>query len=102
MMKTMAEYIDLDTPLELKAVWGSTYKPYTSTLRELLDVNHIPYTAADVRPVVRGKWKVSVHKTYYDVSCSVCGINSFFQVDEKDSVSYANYCPNCGANMEES
>ena len=57
--------------------------------------------AADVRPVVRGKWKVSVHKTYYDVSCSVCGINSFFQVDEKDSVSYANYCPNCGADMRE-
>ena len=50
---------------------------------------------------VRGKWKVSVHKTYYDVSCSVCGINSFFQVDEKDSVSYANYCPNCGACMRE-
>lgn len=57
--------------------------------------------AADVRPVVRGKWKVSVHKTYYDVSCSVCGINSFFQVDEKDSVLYANYCPNCGADMME-
>ena len=57
------------------------------------------FPAAAVRPVVRGKWKVSVHKTYYDVSCSVCGINSFFQVDEKDSVSYANYCPNCGADM---
>ena len=62
-------------------------------------IDNIP--AADVRPVVRGKWKVSVHKTYYDVSCSVCGINSFFQVDEKDSVSYANYCPNCGADMRE-
>ena len=60
-------------------------------------IDNIP--AADVRPVVRGKWKVSVHKTYYDVSCSVCGINSFFQVDEKDSVSYANFCPNCGADM---
>ena len=48
----MTEYIDLDTPLELKAAWGRTYKPYTSTLRELLDLNHIPYTAADVRPVV--------------------------------------------------
>ena len=57
--------------------------------------------AADARPVVRGKWKVSVHKTYYDVSCSVCGINSFFQVDEKDSVSYAKFCPNCGADMRE-
>ena len=57
------------------------------------------FPAAEVRPVVRGKWKVSVHRTYYDVSCSVCGINSFFQVDEKDSVSYANFCPNCGADM---
>ena len=55
--------------------------------------------AADVREVKMGKWKVSVHKTYYDVSCSVCGINSFFRVDEKDSVSYANFCPNCGADM---
>jgi len=50
----MAEYIDLDTPLEVKVARGSTFEPYTSTLRELLDVNHIPYTAADV--VERNKW----------------------------------------------
>lgn len=50
----MAEYIDLDTPLEVKVARGSTFEPYTSTLRELLDVNHIPYTAADVRPVPDG------------------------------------------------
>ena len=57
--------------------------------------------AADVRTVVRGKWKISVHKTYYDVSCSVCGINTFFQIDEKGSVTYANFCPHCGADMRE-
>lgn len=48
----MAEYIDLDTPLELKVVHGNTLRPHTSTLRELLDINHIPYATADVAPVV--------------------------------------------------
>lgn len=61
---TEKEYIDLDTPLELKAAWGSTYRPYTSTLKELLDVNHISYTPADVRPVILCKdckyWKSSI------------------------------------------
>ena len=88
----MAEYIEREAALEAakKSYLYFDLKPI---------INSIP--AADVRPVVRGKWKVSLHKTYYDVSCSVCGINSFFQVDEKDSVSYANYCPNCGADMRE-
>lgn len=46
------EYIDLDTPLELRVAYGNGIKPYSSTLRELLDFNHIPYSVADVRPVV--------------------------------------------------
>lgn len=87
----MDEYIDLDTPLELKVVWGQTYKPYTSTLRELLDINSIPYTAADVRPLVRGKW---MHKKitadFHCIGqCSVC--KEIRRVD--------NFCPNCGADM---
>ena len=48
---------------------------------------HIP--AADVRPVVRGKWKV-YNNTYM---CSSCGQPvSFWQ---------SNFCPNCGADMRE-
>ena len=85
----MAEYIDLDTPLELKAAWGNTYKPYTSTLRELLDINHIPYKVADVRPVVRGKWGVKNE-------CSECGCQPWFERD----IHTLNFCPNCGALME--
>jgi hypothetical protein len=96
----MAEYIDLDTPLEVKVARGNTYKPYTSTLRELLDVNHIPYTAADVEEKRTGKWvKVSYversafgraiwHKTF---QCSRCG-GLFGREDDK-------YCYNCGAYM---
>ena len=48
----MKDYIDLDTPLELSRVRGNVYEPYTSTVRELLDVNHIPYEIANVRSVV--------------------------------------------------
>ena len=87
----MAEYIDIDTPLELKVVWGQTYKPYTSTLRELLDVNSIPYTTADVRPLVRGKWE---YISFMTVKCSNC--KEIFHELECD-----NFCPNCGAQMEE-
>lgn len=88
----MAEYIDLDTPLEVKVAWGSTYKPYTSTLRELLDVNHIPYTAADVRSVVRARWNTVKYPLY---ECSNCG--AVYQ-----DVGYGfNFCPNCGADMRE-
>ena len=91
----MAEYIDIDTPLELKVVWGNTFKPYTSTLRELLDTNHIPYTAADVRPVVRGKWKDAMQSCNDSphVKCSVCG-EYYWRYFKK-----FNFCPNCGTDM---
>ena len=51
----MAEYIDLDTPLEVYRYYGSKHEPISTTLRELLDFNKIPYTSADVVPVVRCK-----------------------------------------------
>ena len=104
----MKEYIEREALLDaisdwlMKAAHPENMSSYNDGERAayrtaMSEIANLP--AADVRPVVRGKWKVSLHKTYYDVSCSVCGINSFFQVDEKDSVSYANYCPNCGADM---
>ena len=54
--------------------------------------------AADVRPVVRGKWIshdfVSMEKGRYtgSVECSVC--HRFLPMKER-------FCPNCGAKMEE-
>jgi hypothetical protein len=51
----MAEYIDLDTPLEAYRLRGNQRELISTTLRELLDFNKIPYTAADVVPVVRCK-----------------------------------------------
>ena len=46
--------------------------------------------AADVRPVVRGVWV----KNGWSIRCSICGYDMPFAT--------RNFCPNCGACMEES
>ena len=51
-------------------------------------IRHIP--AADVRPLVRGNWTI-------DGKCSVCGEEPLTEFD----VELMNFCPNCGAKMEE-
>ena len=77
-------------------------------------INSIP--AADVRPVVRGKW--SVHEIYkHELSygatayepvyeCSACGgwMESYLRYDEPimpEDADFPRYCPNCGAYMRE-
>lgn len=65
-----------------------------------IHVNHIP--AADVRPVVRGKW--IIHKPFDSgrhncnecIECSVCG--TWFG---HDCYEISNFCPSCGADMRE-
>lgn len=62
-------------------------------------INSIP--AADVREVTRGKWIVETHQTYFEVRCSECGAKSVAEVMPHDTISFANFCPNCGADMRE-
>ena len=74
------KYITLDQALEVldrqSCYWAAEY------------MKLIP--AADVRPVVRGKWKLGV--------CQTC----FFDWHEVAPLaSVPNFCPNCGANMTE-
>lgn len=86
----MAEYIDLDTPLEVYAECGGVCKKQITSLRDLLDINKISYTAADVVERKHGKWI-----TKYPLStCSVCEQTMILH-------DFANYCPNCGADMRE-
>ena len=67
-------------------------------------IDNIP--AADVRPVVRGKWKRVVDFTGVEAfgfketmvvgwGCNVCG----YEVDVSEGS--FNFCPNCGADMRE-
>ena len=59
--------------------------------------------AADVRPVVRGKWKKMLQNTdgTSDYECSACG-GLILDVPDNDEHPLCGYCPNCGAKMEES
>ena len=54
--------------------------------------------AADVRPVKRGEWKDAMQSCNDSphVKCSVCG-EYYWRYFKK-----FNFCPNCGAVMEES
>ena len=53
--------------------------------------------AADVRPVVRGKW--TMHSDYPDrLICSGCGTQ--FDVWHWEA-KQMHFCPNCGADMRE-
>lgn len=54
--------------------------------------------AADFRPVVRGKFEDAMQSCHDSphVKCSVCG-EYYWQYFKK-----FNFCPNCGALMEES
>ena len=50
------------------------------------------FPAADVRPVVRGKWENAGSDVW---TCSVCGYGIM------PWNAGVNYCPNCGADMRE-
>lgn len=89
----MAEYIDREKAKQLLHI------EYAYAAEQLLDEIH----AADVAPVVRGKWErepasywrwtpsgaVAVTRTTY--RCGLCGRGTAVKF---------NYCPNCGAKMD--
>lgn len=55
--------------------------------------------AADVRPVVHGKWEWDEHHgNYY---CPNCKAVSPIEDQSGEYISRPNFCPNCGAIMDE-
>lgn len=56
--------------------------------------------AADVVPVVHGRWE-HLEDGWFDLwKCSACGDEWTFEYDPTDSETKVNYCPNCGARMD--
>ena len=107
----MAEYIErealevaLNHRLSFLMAENSEYDHYTSGYDEAVDtVENFP-SAADVAPVVHGRWD-DLPNEYMSVAsktgayhgnattCSVCH-------DINPNAFKTNYCPNCGAKMD--
>ena len=93
----MPEYIDRDRALQFRLT--TKLRPTEVTaVRAVVEaiaeyIKSIP--AADVRPVVRAKWRLNNDGSG---TCSHCGRtqNDCWDYDNCD-----NYCPNCGADMRE-
>ena len=86
----MTKYIDADA-FERKVMFGDE-EDLQDVIYSLRD-----YPAADVKPVVRGEWIEAPDKT--SVICSHCKAD--WNVFDNDTYRF-NFCPNCGARMEES
>ena len=101
----MPDYIEREAVLEmLKQECSPMVFAYLADL-----VNDIP--AADVRPVVRGKWEEVEVTWLADIEDQPDAIASMFCPECKRFANHVyhygdptygmNYCPNCGADMRE-
>ena len=100
----MTDYISREAAIKRLFSWREVIKEnfgendeYANCLEEAIDkIEDLP--AADVRPVVRGKWECKEGAgQYYEVRCSVCGSRP--PQDYSGWVVESNFCPNCGADM---
>ena len=101
------EYIERDRLYELGYWHGATPtldnpSPDGVDAVDTKDIDSIP--AADVRPVVRGKWIQTTQPMGWRdedcAECSVCGedfVLGEWAMDEFTNL--MNFCPNCGADM---
>lgn len=97
----MPEYIDRDKVHEMvfnlqKYVWTSPMSERSMVIVGADDVDFevdkIP--AADVAPVVHGKWKPTEYPIMSECEdCSECGYRTVYGHGFK-------FCPNCGAKMD--
>lgn len=107
----MAEYIErgrLQTAIQKGCKpWGYDYYRYVMDWSDCLTrvrdmVREAP--AADVAPVVHGRWIIGVDNDDFDVKCSKCEWTDIFEVAGISAVERIakamHYCPNCGAKMD--
>ena len=84
-----ADYISREAAIDAVDV-GNLHRGIINALQAI--ISDIP--AADVRPVVRGKWKHDGSDWKNRFICDQCGYKWFFEAEE------AHFCPNCGCAME--
>lgn len=99
----MVEYIEKEAAQKIICGWCGVCK--SPTVCDLMHCDDIcpqfaQIPAADVRPVVHGKW-VPVGADDLDEGmfmCSECGSEHFFP-ELLLNIPADNFCPNCGADM---
>ena len=83
----MAEYIEREAVLKICRIADYAYNIAD-------EVEKLP--SADVKPVVHGEWIVPnadpIDMMFMNPRCSECGF---------ESADHLNFCPNCGARMDE-
>ncbi len=97
----MAEYIERDMVLreaESKIMWGASAVAIYESIRDV--------PAADVAPVLHGRWISLTECANEGVYCSICKKKvwkSDYALCSKKSRNKprSDYCPNCGSKMDE-
>ena len=84
----MTDYIKREDALEQFDYYDLGEYLTTQIRGMLMDI-----PSADVAPVRHGRWAETVTDGFLFVSCSDCGFKT-------GRIDY-NYCPNCGAKMDE-
>ena len=92
----MAEYIDKQAVEEMiesaQLISDGEYSGYCTE-----DINISSIHAADVAPVVHGRWiSKNPHGYEWVFVCSNCDYVDGYPFNDR-----SNYCPNCGAKMDE-
>ena len=91
----MAEYIEREALMDK----FSARSPLLAQIRAYIATE----PAADVAPVVHGKWNTLTECANEGVYCSVCH-KKVYRADyawcAKRNKVRSNYCPNCGARMD--
>lgn len=91
-LEALARARVLDTPTT-----SPTYQRYSAQLTERVQMARMveDAPAADVAPVVHGRWSWDTGDIW---TCSVCGTRN--HIKEVMGRPDFNYCPNCGAKMD--
>ena len=99
----MEEYISREAAIKILCTVAAPTPTESWIVEKCIDrVNELP--AADVRPVVHGKW-VAVdgeERPCDEWDCTACGQRRTFMVemDADDMKEFYPYCPDCGAVMD--
>ena len=97
----MAEYLDRERAIQkvknvMATEWFRGNYEAIGPLQRVVDVQLGRMTAADVAPVVHGKWLKPEYEYHVGI-CSLCGCVPLKPAWGSTS---CNYCPNCGAKMD--